>query len=734
MRDSIFDEEQQHLNNTYSILMKQISILREQVETPKSIEVDYLTNQDEIPYLIGERIKHYDTTMNIRDKLSGYIKVSEEVYFARIDIDYTKYSKTYYIGKYGLNFLGTTDWRSDIGALMYDNTSSKLEEKYNIDLKRRLTIRNSTLIDYKDITLRDSNNSGITDEFLINTLNNKKTDIRVTDIIQSIQRGQNIIIRLDFRDNLCVLGCAGSGKTMIMFHRLSYLNFHEKIRWNKVKIITPNDRFKDAFKNLSSDLGLSNVKMMTLTEYFVEKLRYLGFVKYKFNVLLSEYDIDSKVLIEIYSAKTQSAMFTMFSEDLNKITSLISILLSINMKECTSSVDQYKFMKSNKDKIVSDFDNNLRRINEKLIEVNMNVIENVRSVFDKILLLEKSYFYIIDALEIKENALLQQNNARLEDAIIAFKTLVIPFYDKSEIEIISNSKLNNVNLLILLTTLEDKINNYSRICSNIAIMDEKLLIIENQYIKLNEEIMLYESKINELKAERESLGFFHFIRKSEIISQIESHTDYCNSLISNKVTLENQINNLKRNLQSEKSTLTQFYKVNKFDEDKSHEYKTFLSILQILVNDCITIKKYNESLSIKRDLEEAIKQIELVTSLHRWYDEIFINKYVKDIMHLNDSNSNISRLAYHFYYYYLLLFAHTYKSSEMLYNNADQLICIDEFQDISKGEIELIREINFNKVVLNLYGDFNQRLLIKGSTDTRNFAKDFSTYKLNNNY
>ena len=43
----------------------------------------------------------------------------------------------------------------------------------------------------------------------------------------------------------------------------------------------------------------------------------------------------------------------------------------------------------------------------------------------------------------------------------------------------------------------------------------------------------------------------------------------------------------------------------------------------------------------------------------------------------------------------------------------DTFICIDEFQDLSKLEIDLIKEINTG-VTLNLYGDLNQTILSKG--------------------
>ena len=64
------------------------------------------------------------------------------------------------------------------------------------------------------------------DEFLIKILLDKKDSNKLTDIIYTIQGNQNRIIRANSMESFIVQGCAVSGKTMILLHRLSYLKFN----------------------------------------------------------------------------------------------------------------------------------------------------------------------------------------------------------------------------------------------------------------------------------------------------------------------------------------------------------------------------------------------------------------------------------------------------------------------------------------------------------------------------
>ena len=64
-------------------------------------------------------------------------------------------------------------------------------------------------------------------------------------------------------------GCAGSGKTMILLHRLANLKYNNPhIDWKSVKIITPNPGFSLYIDELSKNLKIDSIERLTLGEYY----------------------------------------------------------------------------------------------------------------------------------------------------------------------------------------------------------------------------------------------------------------------------------------------------------------------------------------------------------------------------------------------------------------------------------------------------------------------------------
>ena len=71
----------------------------------------------------------------------------------------------------------------------------------------------------------------IDDEILQKELVLRK-DTKMQNIVSTIQKEQNSIIRSDNNHTLIVQGVAGSGKTSIALHRVAYL--YTNIRYNKI--------------------------------------------------------------------------------------------------------------------------------------------------------------------------------------------------------------------------------------------------------------------------------------------------------------------------------------------------------------------------------------------------------------------------------------------------------------------------------------------------------------------
>lgn len=144
--------------------------------------------------------------------------------------------------------------------------------KYQILLRREVDIQGKTLYGFFDVYNSDDMlfQSGITDPFLISVLRKRQTQHQLTDILTTIQKKQNDIIEQPYKRNLIVQGCAGSGKTMVMLHRLSYFVSEEPLfDPPTTKIITPNKHFDMHINNLAIDLRINSVKRLTVEEYYV---------------------------------------------------------------------------------------------------------------------------------------------------------------------------------------------------------------------------------------------------------------------------------------------------------------------------------------------------------------------------------------------------------------------------------------------------------------------------------
>ena len=163
-------------------------------------------------------------------------------YFARLDLDFgedeTAETATFYIGKEGIrddSGIIVVDWRSEVGRCYYMKNQKEFlvkDTQYYLALRRELEIKKQKLISYyTEYDGEEASLEGdVIDPFLLTVLKDKRRQNRLTDIIQTIQSNQNEIIRRPLAENFAVQGCAGSGKTMIMLHRLSYLMFQHPDR------------------------------------------------------------------------------------------------------------------------------------------------------------------------------------------------------------------------------------------------------------------------------------------------------------------------------------------------------------------------------------------------------------------------------------------------------------------------------------------------------------------------
>ncbi len=245
--------------------------------------------------------------MRLNKKTEEYKPFFDEPYFARMDVTDDKEGyNSYYIGKHGDEGLEIVDWRAPLAQKYYQKSRTSFsinDYDYKLILRRALRTGKGKVLDMKNEYLNLSgylskeeiagrDEALVFDPFLKEILRTRKEKQEICDIIETIQEKQFEIITLPEADRFILQGVAGSGKTMILLHRLSYIMYNnESVRPTDVLVITPSDSFNAFIDELSAVLELQKVKTSTLERYFINLLKNAGINldgKTDFNALVPE--------------------------------------------------------------------------------------------------------------------------------------------------------------------------------------------------------------------------------------------------------------------------------------------------------------------------------------------------------------------------------------------------------------------------------------------------------------
>ena len=88
------------------------------------------------------------------------------------------------------------------------------------------------------------------------------------DIVATIQPEQDVIVRADVAETLCVQGAPGTGKTAVGLHRAAYLLYahRDRLRRGGVLVVGPNRAFLSYISAVLPALGEVDVRQVTLEE------------------------------------------------------------------------------------------------------------------------------------------------------------------------------------------------------------------------------------------------------------------------------------------------------------------------------------------------------------------------------------------------------------------------------------------------------------------------------------
>ena len=167
------------------------------------------------------------------------------------------------------------DWRSPVSSLFYDfdrGPASYLapggEMTGEICSKWQYKIRDGKMIYGFESDVK------IDDDILKAELGSNG-EVQLKNIIRTIQKEQNAIIR-NTKDRILVIqGAAGSGKTSVALHRIAYLLYHDRqnLKSSNILILSPNGVFSDYISHILPELGEENIQEMSFDLFAYRKLQ-----------------------------------------------------------------------------------------------------------------------------------------------------------------------------------------------------------------------------------------------------------------------------------------------------------------------------------------------------------------------------------------------------------------------------------------------------------------------------
>lgn len=282
-----FLREEENLKKTLKILNdetlnyieKRKAISEYILDYRKKYIEEYRDDEDKlIEYFDHERYIKEESYKAIDRKLSEFVKLKESPYFGKINFVDDGFNEELYIGRYGLTPEGTydpviVDWRAPVASLFYKGMlgeTSYLSPQGEIPVdilgRRQLMVKKAKLEGYFDSDIN------IQDEILQMVLSSNSGE-KLKDIVNTIQKEQDEIIRADRNKVVVVNGVAGSGKTTIALHRVAYLlyNYRQQLT-DKVLILGPNDIFMDYISEVLPNLGETAVKNETFLSFAYKEI------------------------------------------------------------------------------------------------------------------------------------------------------------------------------------------------------------------------------------------------------------------------------------------------------------------------------------------------------------------------------------------------------------------------------------------------------------------------------
>lgn len=259
---------------------------QKEIESMHTYYWDNYTEMDQYGYEYFDNQQALFQQVNANQEQFAYRqrleKMIDSPFFGRVDFCYEgeEEPEQFYIG-IG-NFSEKTghvpliyDWRAPVSGLFYDYDKGSASYTApagilhgEITSKWQYKIRRGKMIYEFESDVK------IDDDILKAELGSNG-DVQLKNIVRTIQKEQNAIIR-NTKDKIMIIqGAAGSGKTSVALHRIAYLLYHDRehLKSSNILVLSPNSVFSDYISHILPELGEENIQEMSFDLYAYKELK-----------------------------------------------------------------------------------------------------------------------------------------------------------------------------------------------------------------------------------------------------------------------------------------------------------------------------------------------------------------------------------------------------------------------------------------------------------------------------
>lgn len=734
--DELKREEQEVLDDLISRMDRVLESLddRMRLYVAEARNADISINPDSYLAKVMAQRGLKDTAEN-RKK---WLKAKDELYHTRLLLNYESIDGTGIIEvKVGLHSCANgndqfvTEWTlplcrhyildnasTDYESIVKDKRGEEYHTQYKLLVKNQVTLRFTRVIKalnmfpgiFDDKTLKMLKGTGfisdkyldemikrfnpdeydpdaaakiISDEFLQELLERRSTP-EFKNIVFSIQKKQGDIIQAPYVRSMIVQGCAGSGKSMIMLHRLPILLYDNpnSLSRTNLYIITPSQMYIQLAENMRYQLEISDINMGTIEQYYDYCIsKYAGHKAGEYGKI----NYGSKISYDnekyVYSQKC--------------IADIIEYFESIGKNE--TSLEKAYSLFDIKENDKRQLDSYAQRISNRLLK-----LQNVINANNEVVV--KYFKRIMDSVEALNT--LSGTLQHRKDELVREITKQI---SANETDIIKAKKeLEKLDLEENAVAVQNRKNAIEAAVKKIEQLRKESLSIEadeqyfNSLLGLNEKIKIVLEPFNTLKK----------TFSQNTIEKVYEAINLTGQLIGGFFMLS--------------------WEISKIDD----KYETFLG-------------------AIKRDVDKAKKRFDVLQSTtDKYLDFEYYSKIKEELDELAGASSSAIRNAYELIMGNIgikpaesgtirALKCSPYIYLQVLYcfqgapSYRESLLAIDEVQGIAPEEIRLLKNINGNDVVFNMYGDIYQHIEGTKGVDSWDEYKeivDFDYYEMLENY